>query len=410
MTISRSDCVTMDAGDPLGSLKARFTVPKHVIYLDGNSLGALPRHVPERVQHTIKSEWGQDLIRSWNSAGWIDLPSRVGGRIARLIGAAGDEVIAADSTSVNLFKVAAAALALRPGRRVIVSEAGNFPTDLYMLQGLAALGGAVELRVVAPEDIEAALSDEVAALVLTHVHYKSGRVHDMARLTAKAHEAGALAIWDLSHSAGAIDIDLNRDGADLAIGCGYKYLNGGPGAPAFLFVAKRHQQGFHQPLSGWMGHAAPFDFVDDYAPAEGIARGLCGTPNILSLVALDAALDVFDHAAMGALRAKSMALGDLFIELVEARCPGVFGLLSPRAAVDRGSQVSLTHGEGYAIMQALIARHVIGDFRAPDVLRFGFAPLYVGFADVWDAVDHLAAVMASGAWRDAAFAARAAVT
>ncbi len=410
MAATREDCEAMDAADPVAPLKARFALPKHVVYLDGNSLGALPRHVPERVAHTVKSEWGQDLIRSWNSAGWIDLPARVGGRIARLIGAKLDEVIAADSTSVNLFKVAAGALALRPGKRVILSESGNFPTDLYMLQGLAALGGAAELKVVAPEDIEGALNSDVAALVLTHVHYKSGRIHDMARLTAKAHEVGALAIWDLSHSAGALDLDLNRDGADLAIGCGYKYLNGGPGAPAFLFVAERHQAAFQQPLSGWMGHAAPFDFVDDYAPAAGVARGLCGTPNILSLVALDAALDVFDHADMPTLRAKSMALGDLFIDLVEARCPGVFGLLSPRRAEDRGNQVSLTHPDGYAIMQALIARGVIGDFRSPDVLRFGFAPLYIGYGDVFEAVDHLAAVIETGAWRDPAFAARAAVT
>ncbi len=410
MAATREDCEALDAADPVAPLKARFGLPKHVVYLDGNSLGALPRHVPERVAHTVKSEWGQDLIRSWNSAGWIDLPARVGGRIARLIGAKLDEVIAADSTSVNLFKVAAGALALRPGKRVIVSESGNFPTDIYMLQGLAALGGAAELKVVAPKDIEGALDGDVAALVLTHVHYKSGRIHDMARLTAKAHAAGALAIWDLSHSAGALDLDLNRDGADLAIGCGYKYLNGGPGAPAFLFVAERHQAAFQQPLSGWMGHAAPFDFVDDYAPAAGIARGLCGTPNILSLVALDAALDVFDHVDMPALRAKSMALGDLFIDLVEARCPGVFGLLSPRRAEDRGNQVSLTHPDGYAIMQALIARGVIGDFRSPDVLRFGFAPLYIGYGDVFEAVDHLAAVIESGAWRDPAFAARAAVT
>jgi kynureninase len=410
MAATREDCEALDAADPVAPLKARFALPKHVVYLDGNSLGALPRHVPERVAHTVKSEWGQDLIRSWNSAGWIDLPARVGGRIARLIGAKLDEVIAADSTSVNLFKVAAGALALRPGKGVILSESGNFPTDLYMLQGLAALGGAAELKVVAPEDIEGALDGNVAALVLTHVHYKSGRIHDMARLTAKAHAAGALAIWDLSHSAGALDLDLNRDGADLAIGCGYKYLNGGPGAPAFLFVAERHQAAFQQPLSGWMGHAAPFDFVDDYAPAAGIARGLCGTPNILSLVALDAALDVFDHVDMPALRAKSMALGNLFIDLVEARCPGVFGLLSPRRAEDRGNQVSLTHPDGYAIMQALIARGVIGDFRSPDVLRFGFAPLYIGYGNVFEAVDHLAAVIESGAWRDPAFAARAAVT
>ena len=407
--LSRKDCLDLDARDPLAARRELFDLPAGVIYLDGNSLGALPRNVRPRLEAAVQNEWGRDLIKSWNTADWINLPTRVGDRIARLIGAGAGEVIAADSTSVNLFKLAAGALKARPGRKVIVTEPGNFPTDLYILQGLRDLLGDVELRVVERADLAAALDEDVALLLLTHVHYKTGAVHDMAALTARAHAVGALALWDLSHSAGALAVDLNGCGADLAVGCGYKYLNGGPGAPAFLFIAKHLQADFQTPLTGWMGHAAPFAFSDDYAPAPGVLRGLCGTPSVLGLTALEASLEAFDGVDMGHVRAKSMALGDLFLDLVFERCEG-FGLGCSRDATSRGSQVALIHESGYAIMQALIARGVIGDFRAPDVLRFGFTPLYVRYVDVWDAVDILSDIMARGEWRQARYHEVSAVT
>ncbi|MGH6996849.1 MAG: kynureninase [Phenylobacterium sp.] len=407
--LSRNDCLDLDARDPLAVRRELFDLPDGVIYLDGNSLGARPRNVGPRLQAAVRDEWGRDLIKSWNTADWINLPTRVGAKIASLIGAGADEVIAADSTSVNLFKLAAGALKLRPGRKVIVTEPGNFPTDLYILQGLRDFLGDVELRVVEPADLHAALDDSVALLLLTHVHYKTGRLHDMAALTARAHEVGALALWDLSHSAGALAVDLNGCHADLAVGCGYKYLNGGPGAPAFLFIAKRLQPDFQTPLTGWMGHAAPFAFSDDYRPAPGVLRGLCGTPSVLGLTALEAALEAFDGVDMAQVRAKSMRLGNLFLDLALERCEG-FGLGCSRHATTRGSQVALTHEHGYAIMQALIARGVIGDFRAPDVLRFGFTPLYVRHVDVWDAVDILSDIMARGEWREARFHEVSAVT
>ena len=407
--LSRDDCLKLDADDPLAGRRDLFDLPDGTIYLDGNSLGALPRNVGPRLASAIAREWGRDLIQSWNTADWISLPTRVGAKIAPLIGAAADEVIAADSTSVNLFKLAAGAMKLRPGRKVIVTEPGNFPTDLYILQGLRDFLGQVELRVVEPAQLHAALDEDVALLLLTHVHYKTGQLHDMAALTARAHEVGALALWDLSHSAGALAVDLGGCGADLAVGCGYKYLNGGPGAPAFLFIAKHLQPDFQTPLTGWMGHAAPFQFSDDYAPAPGVLRGLCGTPSVLGLTALEAALEAFDGVDMGQVRAKSMALGDLFLDLALERCQG-FSAGCSREAAQRGSQVALTHEHGYPIMQALIARGVVGDFRAPDVLRFGFTPLYVRYVDVWDAVDRLAAVMASEEWRQPQFNEVSAVT
>lgn len=411
MTLTRAACEALDREDPLASRRALFDLPAGVIYLDGNSLGVLPRNVPGRLERAVREEWGRDLIRSWNTAGWIDLPTRVGARIAPLIGAHADEVICADSTSVNIFKLAAAALAMRPGRKVILSEPGNFPTDLYVLEGLADLAGGVELRLAAPDELPAALSEDVAVMLLTHVHYKSGRLHDMAALTARAHEAGALTLWDLSHSAGALPVDLNGAVADLAVGCGYKYLNGGPGAPAFAYVARRHQEAFRSPLSGWMGHARPFDFIDAYEPGQGMARVLCGTPSVLGMTALEAALEAFEGVDMAQVRAKSMALGDLFLDLVAERCAGQgFEVACPREAAARGSQVGLSHPQGYAIMQALIARGVIGDFRAPDILRFGFTPLYVRHVDVWDAVQHLVEIMETGAWREPRFNVRAAVT
>lgn len=409
MSLSREACQALDREDPLAERRAMFFLPEGTIYLDGNSLGAMPKAVRGPLAQAVDREWGQDLIQSWNTADWIGLPARVGARIAPLIGAAAGEVIAADSTSVNLFKLAAGALALRPGRKVIVSEPGNFPTDLYILQGLRDLIPGVELRIVARDRLAEALNQDVALLLLTHVHYKTGAIHDMAGLTAAAHTAGALALWDLSHSAGALAVELNRCQADLAVGCGYKYLNGGPGAPAFLFIAKGLQEEFRSPLTGWMGHAQPFAFADDYAPAAGVLRGLCGTPSVLALTVLEAALGAFDGVDMADIRAKSMALGDLFLALVAERCPG-FGLACPADASARGSQVALTHEHGYAIMQALIARKVVGDFRAPDVLRFGFTPLYVRYVDVWDAVNRLAAVMDSGEWRAPRFHEVSAVT
>ena len=411
MTITRDDTLALDAADPLAFARARFTIPEGVTYLDGNSLGALPRRTATRVGDTITREWGEGLIRSWNSpaeggAGWIDQPAKVGGKIARLIGARADEVIVTDSTSINVFKLAAAALRMRPGRKVIVAEADNFPTDLYMLQGLAQLGGA-ELRVVPSDGILGALGDDVALLMLIHTHYRSGRVHDMAALTAAAHAAGALVCWDLSHSAGAVEVDLGAAQADMALGCGYKFLNGGPGAPAYAYVAARHHGQFEQPLSGWMGHAAPFAFEGDYRPGPGVRRLLSGTPPVIGMAALGAGVATFDGVDMAAAAAKSRALGDLFITLVEQRCPE-FGIACPRDG--RGAQVSLSHPSAYAIMQALIGRGVIGDFRAPDILRFGFPALYVRNIDVWQAVSVLAAVMQSGEWKDAQHQKRRAVT
>ena len=412
MTHTRDSCAARDEADPLRGARDRFSVPAGMIYLDGNSLGVLPRGVSERVAQVVAAEWGEGLISSWNTAGWIDLPARVGEAIAPLIGAQGHEVIAADSTSVNLFKLAAAGARLQRPRRVIVTEPGNFPTDLYILQGLEGwLGGEIELRVVGRDQLMDALDDDVALLVLTQVHYKTGALHDMAALTARAHAVGALALWDLSHSAGALPVDLNGVGADLAVGCGYKFLNGGPGAPAFMFVAGRWQDKIATPLSGWMGHAEPFAFHDQYQPAPDIRRLLTGTPPVLGLSVLEAALSAFDDVSMAAVRAKSMALGDLFLDLVEARLPDAgFEVACPRDAGARGSQVSLRHPDGYAIIQALIARGVVGDFRSPDILRFGLTPLYVGYADIWDAVDRLREVMATGLWQESRFHVRAAVT
>jgi kynureninase len=408
--ITRDDLAARDAADPLASFRERFALPDGVIYLDGNSLGALPKAVKDRIAKAVAEEWGHDLIRSWNLHDWFSLPSRAGDKIARLIGAQAGEVVVADSTSVNLFKLLAAALKLRPGRTVIVSEPGNFPTDLYVAQGLGELVGGIELRLAEPEGLAEAIDDDVAAVMLTHVNYKTGRVHDMKAVTAMAHDAGALMLWDLAHSAGALPVDLNGADADLAVGCGYKYLNGGPGAPAFLYVARRLQDDIRPPLSGWMGHAAPFEFDIDYRPAEGIARNLCGTPAILSMVGLDTALDLMLEADMDEIRAKSIALCDTFAALVAQECAGHgFELASPPAP-ERGSQVSFRHEDGYAIMQALIARGVIGDFRAPDLMRFGFTPLYIRHVDVFDAVAVLKDIMESGAWDAAEFHARAAVT
>lgn len=398
----------LDAADPLAHYRDRFDLPEGVIYLDGNSLGALPKATSARLEQVVRGEWGTDLIRSWNSAGWIELPQRVGAKIAPLIGALGHEVIACDSTSVNLFKLIAAALAMRPGRKVILSEPGNFPTDLYMIAGLEAQGLA-ERRLAERDAIAEALDDDVALLLLTHVHYKTGALHDMAALTAAAHRAGALVLWDLSHSGGALPVDLNACVADFAVGCGYKYLNGGPGAPAYAFVAERHHAALEQPLTGWMGHAAPFSFADDYAPAPGVARLLCGTPPILGLAALEVGVNLVAEIGVERLYAKSQALSTFLLECLEES--GVaLELVSPSDPAERGSQLSFRHPEAYALCQALIARGVIGDFRAPEVLRLGFAPAYLRFEDLAHAAHELADILATSAWDRPEFKQRAAVT
>jgi kynureninase len=420
---SRQDAAALDAADPLAPLRTQFALEdldaQGLVYLDGNSLGVLPRATPARVQEVVTEEWGRGLIRSWNDAGWMALPQRIGDKIARVVGAGAGELVVADSTSVNLFKVLSAALAIAradaPQRRIIVSEHSNFPTDLYIAESLARQHDCT-LVLAEADDLPGLLDDRAAVLMLTHVNYRSGRMHDMAALTAAAHAAGALTIWDLAHSAGAVPVDLHAAGADFAIGCGYKYLNGGPGAPAFVWAHPRHAGRFWQPLSGWMGHAAPFEFTPDYRPAPGIARYLCGTPALLSMAALECGVDTVLAAeplgGMAALRAKSVALTRLFTDLVEARCAGHgLTLASPRDDALRGSQVCLAHpSAGYPMMQALIARGVVGDFRAPDILRFGFTPLTLRFVDVWDAVERLRQVLDSGEWRQARFHAKAAVT
>ena len=400
----------LDAEDPLASRRALFTLPEGVIYLDGNSLGALPASVPARMAEVIRQEWGTGLIRSWNDANWYPAPQRVGAQIAPLIGAQSDEVIVADSTSVNLFKVLVAALRMRPERQRIVGERGSFPTDVYVASGVAELMQA-ELVTVEPDAVLQAIDERTAVVSLTHVNYKSGRVYDMAAITRRAHEVGALIVWDLCHTAGAMPCDLNGCAADFAVGCGYKYFNGGPGAPAFVFVAKRHQEAIRQPITGWHGHAKPFEFTHDYAPGNGMDRMLVGTAPQLGLLSLEEALKVFNGIDMQQLRRKSERMTDLFIALVEQELANHgFGLATPRVSAERGSQVSLTHREGYAIMQALIARGVIGDFRAPNILRFGFAVLYLSFTDVWNAVAALKEVMDKELWKAPEYHQRKAVT
>jgi len=417
---SIADAQALDAADTLAPLREQFHIPPGLIYLDGNSLGVLPRAAAARVQQVVQQEWGTGLIGSWNSAGWMELAPRIGDKIARLIGAGPGECVAADSTSVNLFKVLSAALNIAradaPARLRIVSERSNFPTDLYIAEALAQERGLQLVLADAAEDLPGLIDERCAVLMLTHVNYSTGRMHDMDALTRTAHEAGALALWDLAHSAGAVPVDLAGSGADFAVGCGYKYLNGGPGAPAFAWVAPKHAERFWQPLAGWMGHAAPFEFTPDYRPAAGIRRYLCGTPPVLSLAALECGVDTVLAAepfgGLAALRRKSLALTRAFADGVEARCAGHgLKLVSPRDDALRGSQVCFAHPSiGYPVMQALIARGVVGDFRAPDILRFGFTPLYIRFIDVWHAVGHLQQVLEGGEWREARFNQRAAVT
>ena len=419
------DCQALDAQDPLRALRERFALPQGVIYLDGNSLGAQPKAAAARAAEVVTQEWGQDLITSWNKAGWVSLPERLGNQFAPWLGVGQGELAFTDTTSINLYKVLSAAARIAredaPGRKKLISERSNFPTDLYIAQSVCQEYG-LELVLLEPEEIAGALQTDVAISMLTHVNYRTGAMHDMAAVTAAAHAKGILCVWDLCHSAGAVPVDLKGADADFAVGCSYKYLNGGPGAPAFVWAHPRLINRFWQPLSGWFGHAEPFKFVPDYHPAQGIQRYLCGTQPMISMSVLQCGIDIYTEAeafgGMAALRKKSLALTDLFIQLVQERCQGHgLGLATPREHAARGSQVCLTREEGlgvngqgsgaYAIVQALIARGVIGDFRKgdggtgrhKDILRFGFTPLYVGFADVWNSVEHLRQVLESGEWQ-----------
>ena len=399
----------LDASDPLAFARERFRLPQDVIYLDGNSLGALPVAAPAALAGTAEQQWGEDLIASWNKHEWIDWPTRIAAKLAPIVGARPDELLIADSTSVSLFKLLASAARARFGRTTILSQQANFPTDLYVAQGVADMLG-LKLKAVPADAALNAIDEDTAVVTLTHVDYRSAAIHDMRAINEAAHAAGALTVWDLSHSAGAIELDLDASGCDLAVGCGYKYLNGGPGAPAFIYVAERLQDELANPLQGWMGHAEPFAFVDDYRPGEGIIRFLTGTPSILAMAALEAGIATFDGMAMADVAAKSRGLSQLFIDEVEARCGSEVRLASPRDPAQRGSHVVFAHREGYAVMQALIARGVIGDFRAPDLMRFGFTPLYNGYADMIRAAEILAEILGSREWDQPRFKARAKVT
>ena len=414
---TRDEALALDAADPLAPLRGQFALPPGTLYLNGNSLGVSPAAAAQRAQVVIAAEWGEGLVRSWNNAGWFALPRRLGNKLAPLIGAAHSEVVVTDSISVNLFKLLSAMLRMQKQRdakrRVIVAERGDFPNDLYIAQGLVKqLDGACELRLIDdPSELPAALQADTAIAMLTQVNYRSGYMHDMAALTQLIHQRGALALWDLAHSAGAVPVDLNGVGADGAVGCTYKYLNGGPGAPGYVWVPHRHQTGFEQPLSGWWGHRAPFAMNPVFQPDDGIGRFLSGTQPIVSLALVECGLDVFLQTDMQAIREKSLALTDLFIELVEARCDAFpLRIVTPREHARRGSQVSIEHPHGYEVMQALIARGVIGDYREPEILRFGFTPLYTRYVDAWDAVEALRDVLANETWRAPEFAARVAVT
>lgn len=404
---------TLDANDLLAHKKEEFRLPTGCIYLDGNSLGALPHGAMTRINQVVAQQWGNDLIKSWNSHQWIDLPLTVGAKIAALIGAEPGQVICCDSISVNLFKLLCSALVLQKGRHIVLSQDDNFPTDLYMVQGLSDLLGQqqCELRVCHEEEIEASLNSDVAVLLLTHVNFRSGRLHNMQRMTKLAHQHGILVIWDLAHSAGALPVKLDECDVDFALGCGYKYLNGGPGAPAFIYVAKRHQLKAKQPLSGWMGHLTPFDFSSDYVAAQGVNRYLCGTPAILSMSALDAALDIFADVDMQQVRLKSLKLAKLCLDLF-AQYPALaeLHLASPLRNEERGSQLAFSHPKAYAICQALIAQNVICDFRAPNILRFGFTPLYTSYVDIWSAVVRLNGIIEDKRYTDPAFNQHAKVT
>ena len=407
---ARDRAEKLDEADPVAGARDRFVLPEGLVYLDGNSLGALPRGVPEAVAAVVEQQWGRDLITSWNVHDWWDAPRRVGARLARLVGAHDDEVVVCDSTSANLFKALVAAVRLRPGRSTLVIEPGNFPADLYVADSVGELLG---LRVVRcePADVDSVLGDDVAVVSFSHVDYRTGRAHDMAGVTAAVHAAGALAVWDLSHSAGALPVDLTGCGVDLAVGCGYKYLNGGPGAPAYVMVARRHQDAVRSPLTGWTGHARPFAMEGSYEPAPGIDRMRNGTPPVISLLALESALAAYDDIDMAQVRAKSLSLTSLFIDLADdVLAPLGFSVATPREPSERGSQVSLRHPDAYAVVQALIDRRVVGDYREPDVVRLGFAPLYLRHTDVVRAVEQVVAVVTAGEHRQERYAVRATVT
>jgi kynureninase len=410
LTAAHGRARALDDADPIGFARDRFVVPNGLVYLDGNSLGAMPRAVPDVVQDVVARQWGDDLIASWNTNDWWSAPARVGRALARLVGAAEDEVLVADSTSVNLFKVLVAAAGLRPDRRVLVIEPGNFPADLYIADSVADLLG-LEVRRVDPLDLLSVLGEDVAVVSYSHVDYRTGRAHDMGAITSAAQAAGALMVWDLSHSAGAMPVDLGGSGADFAVGCTYKYLNGGPGAPAYVMAARRHHAAMQSPLTGWTGHARPFAMEGSYEPAPGIDRMRCGTPPMVSLLTLEAALSVFDGLSMTDVREKSVSLTRLFLDLSDdVLAPLGFTVATPRVDDERGSQVSLRHPDAYGVVQALIARRVVGDYREPDVVRLGFAPLYVRHVDVVAAVEQIGAVIAAGEQSDPQYAVRLAVT
>ena len=412
MSITRNECLGRDAKDAFAAKRDLFSLPKGVIYLDGNSLGALPKNVSKRVTAAVEQQWGETLVKSWNEHGWFHLPQKIGNRLARLIGAEPDSVIVGDSISVNLFKILSAAVAHKRDRKIILTDSGNFPSDIYVAQGLTQfLANGYEVKVVDPEEVAAAINDKVAVVMITEVDYRTARRHDMKALTKMAHASGALMIWDLAHSAGAMPVDLTGGEADFAVGCTYKYLNGGPGAPAFVYVKPALQNQVQPALVGWWGHAKPFEFDLDFVPAHGIIRQQCGTQPILSMTALDAALDAWDDVDMEELHGKSKALCQLLIELVEENCArhGIKAA-GPRDLDKRGSHVSFNCAEGYAVMQALIADGVVGDFRAPDIIRFGVTPLYNSFADIWDAAAILARVLDEKLWDKPEFMAKKAVT
>jgi kynureninase len=402
---SREACVARDCVDPLRGFRDRFMIPEGLIYLDGNSLGPMPRTAAGILGRTIEQEWGQDLIRSWNTAGWFDMPVRLGDRIAALIGAAPGQTVVCDTTSINLYKAMHAAIGLRPDRDVVIAEDESFPTDLYIVEGaMKSAGRPMKRRLIGADgpSIEALLDRNVAVAVLSHVNYRTGALLDMAAITRQLHDAGALVVWDLCHSIGVVEIEFDLHAVDFAVGCTYKYLNGGPGSPAFISVAKAHQANAQHPLSGWWGHAAPFAFDRDFRPDAGIRRFLCGTQPIISLRGVDVALDAMEGVEVAALRQKSLALTELFMARVTALLPGL-DIETPRQSSLRGSQVGITFDRGYAVVQAMIERGVIGDFRAPDLMRFGFAPIYVRFADVWDAAEILASCINAEVWRDPRF-------
>lgn len=402
---------TLDATDPLAKYRQAFSLPEGVTYCDGMSLGALPKSTASRIAKVVTQEWGDGLIRSWNSAGWIQSPQRLGGKLAPIIGANEDEVVVGDSTSVNLFKLLVAAIRLRPGRQTILMESSNFPTDIYVARGVERLHPGTKVKLVGAGDLDAAFDEDVAVALLTHIDYKTSEMHDMKAVTARAHQVGSLVLWDLSHSTGAVPLHLNESKADMAVGCGYKYLNGGPGAPAFLFVARRHLHATEQPITAWIGHDKPFDFSIDYVPAAGVTRLLSGTPTILSMSALESGLDLWSGVDVSQVRKKSLRLSELFLRIVEHRLgTSEVKLLSPRDPNRRGSHLAFQHPRGYEVVQALIDQGVIGDFRDPDVMRFGFAPLYLRYVDVWRAATALVEVLQSRTWDQPRYRQRAVVT